>query len=175
MGVAQAPACESTSWGYDEAAADAAASTVRDVCARIAELLRTVPDEDLRRRPTAQRWSPLEYACHLRERVLMALRGEGGTAITMGRDERAVDDGYAAQDPNEVAVQVEQSARLFADLLDRLDRLGPDRWDLEVAYLFPEPSMRSLRWVAVHTAHEAVHHLADMGLPERHRAGSDDI
>ena len=31
-----------------------------------------------------------------------------------------------------------------------------------VAYLFPEPSPRTLRWVAVHTAHELLHHLYDI-------------
>jgi hypothetical protein len=52
-----------------------------------------------------------------------------------------------------------QAALLFTDLLHRL---GPAEWDLEVVYLFPEPSRRNLRWVAVHTAHEVVHHLRDM-------------
>jgi hypothetical protein len=80
----------------------------------------------------------------------------------MGRDERVTDDGYNKQDPRDVAVQIEQASILFVGLLDRLTEAD---WSLEVAYSFPEASMRTLRWVAVHTAHEVTHHLHDMRTP----------
>ena len=77
----------------------------------------------------------------------------------MGRDERVEHDGYNEQDPRNVAVQVEQAALLFVGVLERL---GTTDWDEAIAYRFPEPTTRNLRWVAVHTAHEIVHHLHDM-------------
>ena len=39
--------------------------------------------------------------------------------------------------------------------------LGSD-WDRTVVYNYPSHSVRSLRWVAVHTVHELQHHLLDV-------------
>lgn len=110
-------------------------------------------------------WSPLEYACHVRdvllvqrERVLQARRDDRPAFAPMGRDERVEHDGYADQDPAAVARQLRDAAALFANVLDRL---GPDR-DRTVVYNYPQPTERSLRWVAVHTVHEVQHHLLDI-------------
>jgi hypothetical protein len=37
-----------------------------------------------------------------------------------------------------------------------------DDWERTVAYNYPAPAARSLRWVAVHTVHEMRHHLLDV-------------
>ncbi len=152
-------------WGYDESAFASAGDVITTASERIAEIVRS-QGANLRVRPEPDRWSSLEYACHVRdvlliqrERVLKALRGHGDEVLPMGRDDRVVDDGYNEQQPVNVALQVEQAAVLLVDLLQRL---RPSDWDLEVAYLFPEASRRTLRWVAVHTAHEATHHLHDI-------------
>jgi len=152
-------------WQYDESHSESASETIADVCAQIAEIVRSSA-EGLRVRPAPGRWSPLEYACHVRdvllvqrERVLKALRGHGDEFLPMGRDERVLHDGYNEQKPRDLAVQVEQAALLFVSLLRRL---GPSEWDLKIAYMFPDPSTRTLRWIAVHTAHEVVHHLHDI-------------
>lgn len=159
------PAALPDAWQYDEGGFGSAGETIASASEQIAEVVRSHA-EHLRLRSTPDRWSPLEYACHVRdvllvqrERVLKALRGHGHEVLPMGRDERVVHDDYNAQQPANVALQVEQAALLFVDLLQRL---SPSEWDLEVAYLFPEASSRSLRWVAVHTAHEVVHHLHDI-------------
>lgn len=76
----------------------------------------------------------------------------------MGRDERVDHDGYAAQEPDDVAGQLIIAAQLFANVLGRLN---PDDWDRRVMYAYPRPAERSLRWVAVHTLHEVSHHLLD--------------
>lgn len=151
-------------WRYEDAQWGSSGEQIREACGAAAQVLRT--SADVRLRHAAGRWSSLEYACHIRdvllvqrERVLKAMRGHGGEPFRMGRDERVHDDGYNEQDPLDVAVQLEQSAILFTSLLDRL---APLEWDLEVDYAFPEPAMRSLKWVAVHTAHEVIHHLHDM-------------
>jgi hypothetical protein len=68
----------------------------------------------LRGRPAPDVWSRLEYACHIRdvllvqrERVLMVRRGFDDEALPMGRDERVDHDGYNDQKPVDVALQLE--------------------------------------------------------------------
>lgn len=77
----------------------------------------------------------------------------------MGRDERDFHDGYAEQDPVDVARQLTDAAQMLGNVLSRLAR---DDWDRIVVYHYPEASERSLRWVAVHTMHEAQHHHLDI-------------
>jgi hypothetical protein len=77
----------------------------------------------------------------------------------MGRDERVEHDGYAEQDPADVRRQLADAAKLFSNVLRRL---GPTDWERRVVYPYPEPTERSLRWLAVHTQHEVEHHLLDV-------------
>jgi hypothetical protein len=51
------------------------------------------------------------------------------------------------------------AAQLFANVLARL---GPDDWARTALYTYPEPTERSLRWIAVHTVHELHHHRLDI-------------
>jgi hypothetical protein len=124
------------------------------------------PDADLRSRRQPEIWSPLEYGCHVRdgllvqrERVLAARRRERPTCEPMGRDERVEHDGYAEQRPDDVARQLTDAAQLFANVLARID---PGEWERTVIYTYPRTAERSLRWVAMHTVHEARHHLLDV-------------
>jgi hypothetical protein len=123
-------------------------------------------DVDVRSRRHPEVWSPLEYGCHLRdvllvqrERVLAALRTDRPDGTAMGRDERVVHDGYADQQPADVARQLGDAALMFGNVLGRL---SADDWNRTVLYHFPETGERSLRWLAVHTMHEAQHHLRDI-------------
>ena len=77
----------------------------------------------------------------------------------MGRDERVEHDGYKDQDPTDVARELRDAARLFANVLQRL---APEDWSRTVVYSYPKPWERSLRWVAVHTVHEVRHHTLDV-------------
>jgi hypothetical protein len=77
----------------------------------------------------------------------------------MGRDERVELDGYAGQDPADVARQLGNAAQLFAN---DLGRLSGTSWDRPVIYTYPERAERSLRWLAMHTVHEVRHHLRDV-------------
>jgi hypothetical protein len=132
----------------------------------LADLIRTAKT-GLAIRPRPDVWSPLEYACHVRdvllvqrERILLARRVPCPELTPMGREERVDHDGYAIQDPSAVARQLTDAALLFGNVLSRL---GKQDWERQVQYNFPEPRPRSLRWVAVHTEHEVIHHLADAG------------
>jgi DinB superfamily len=122
-------------------------------------------------RPEPRTWSPLEYGCHVRdvllvqrERVLAARRIDCPSFDAMGRDERVEHDGYAQQQPADVARQLTDAAGLFANVIARL---GPLDWERTAIYGYPERRERSLRWVAVHTEHEVRHHLLDV----RHNLG----
>jgi DinB superfamily len=124
----------------------------------------TAADLTTRREPQA--WSPLEYGCHVRdvflvqrERVLAARSLDRPSFNSMGREERVQYDGYAEQDATDVARQLSDAARLFANVLSRLN---PTDWDRSLMYNYPEPRERSLRWVAVHTVHELHRHTLDV-------------
>src|SRR5262245_12163015 len=70
------------------------------------EKLGRLDDTAVRARPEPGVWSPLEYACHVRdvlrvqtERVQLAQREVEPTFAPMRRDERAVEERYNEQDP----------------------------------------------------------------------------
>ena len=158
--------CAECGFEYDEDDAPQAAASVRAAAAAVAAILRSADHASLSRRPEPATWSRLEYGCHLRdvlliqrERVLLARRADTPALAPMGRDDRVEHDGYGEQDPADVARQLEDAALLFGNVLDRLG----DDWRRTLVYNWPEPTERSLRWVAVHTVHEMVHHLGDMG------------
>ena len=58
-----------------------------------------------------------------------------------------------------MARQLADAAQMFSNVLARLTA---DDWDRTVIYHYPETCERSLRWVAIHTMHEAQHHLLDI-------------
>ena len=120
----------------------------------------------LRARRAPDTWSVHEYGCHLRdvllvqrERVLLARRTEAPDVVAMGRDERVEHDGYESQLTPDVARQLDDAASLFAHVLSLIEG---DTWDRTMIYNYPERMERSLRWVAVHTLHEARHHKRDI-------------
>ena len=94
-----------------------------------------------------------------RERVLAARRVDRPQCAPMGREERVEHDGYAEQEPRDVARQLTDAAALFGNVLTRL---SAQDWDRTVVYNYPQTRERSLRWLAMHTAHEAQHHLLDI-------------
>lgn len=157
--------CDECGFSYDLSRAGEAGQSIVDGVTDVAALLcETGTDVITRRRP--ETWSPLEYGCHLRdvllvqrERVLAARRRDRPSFDPMGRDERVEHDGYAEQDPTDVARQLTDAAQLLADVLARL---GPADWDRTLMYNYPKPFERSLRWVAVHAVHEVRHHLFDV-------------
>jgi hypothetical protein len=158
--------CHQCGFEYDLGRAQEAGPAIVAGTAELAALLQIESALDLRSRWHPDVWSPLEYACHVRdlllvqrERVLLARRADRPALTPMGRDERVEHDGYADQHPDDVARQVADAARLFANVLHRL---GPADWERTVVYGYPAPAERSLGWVAVHTLHEVRHHLGDV-------------
>lgn len=158
--------CEECGYAYDLAAAARAGDEIEVGVAELAELLTTTSPRTLAQRTEPQRWSPLEYACHVRdvlltqrERVLLARRADIPSVVPMGRDERVVHEGYAEQDPIEVAEELTMTARLLANVLRRLDTSD---WELRLIYNWPQRTERTLRWVAANALHDVRHHLLDV-------------
>jgi hypothetical protein len=165
--------CVECGFVYDEREAHRAAAAILTGGRAVARLL-TDAGPSARTRPAPTTWSALEYGCHVRdvllvqrERVLLVRRSAGPpTPAPMGRDERAEHDGYAGQNPDDVARQLQDAALLLGNVLDRLDESS---WARTIIYNFPTPWERSLRWVAVHTVHEVQHHLQDVQRGLGHR------
>ena len=120
----------------------------------------------LRARPSPAQWSPLEYACHVRDVALMqrdrlyvALVEDEPSFKPMYREQRVAFDRYDLQVPAVVADQVKMATDLLANGFDGLDAA---QWSRTVIYGFPGPSRRDVEWMAHHTIHELVHHLVDI-------------
>ena len=132
----------------------------------VAARMRSTPPGQLRARPIEATWSALEYACHVRdvllvqrERTLGALMYDSPAFPPMGRDERPALDAYNRQDPLRVADQIEMAAAMLVWVLDPLDTT---EWARTLHYNYPEPADRDLVWVARHTLHELHHHTIDI-------------
>jgi hypothetical protein len=125
-----------------------------------------VPDATLRRRTQPDVWSPLEYACHVRDvlevqrdRVLLALVEVEPEFVPMGRDERAIDLRYNEQDAALVRAQLDEAGAALATTLEGLDDAG---WDRTGVYNYPTSQLRSVEWIGRHTVHELRHHSRDV-------------
>jgi hypothetical protein len=128
--------------------------------------LAAIDETRVRVRPEPETWSPLEYACHLRdmlrvqtERIELAQREVDPVFVPMGRDQRVVDDRYNEQDPALVATELLAATEALASLLDGLD---DDGWRRAGVYNYPEPALRTVEWIAIHTNHELLHHRGDI-------------
>ena len=75
------------------------------------------------------------------------------------RDQRADLARYRDERPRQVASELVFAADLLAWVLNGL---ADPAWERTCIYNFPEPSRRSILWLAQHTLHEGVHHLVDI-------------
>jgi hypothetical protein len=87
---------------------------------------------DVRERPDPDTWSPLEYACHVRdvcrvylERLQLMLAEDDPHFPDWDQDATAVEVDYAGQDPETVRIELLARARELADAWDAVDE---DSW-----------------------------------------------
>jgi hypothetical protein len=150
--------------GFEAAAVprERVAQMIRDNAAAWSAVLARV---DVARRPRDDMWSPLEYACHVRDvfricdgRLALMLAEDDPTFPNWDQDASAVEDDYAAQDPGRVAVEIHEAAARFAD---RYDAVAGDQW--------ARPGTRSdgsrftVESFARYAVHDPVHHIYDVG------------
>lgn len=139
---------------------------LRQVGPRWQAALAAGPAEHLRARPAPATWSALEYACHVRDvllvqrdRVVRAVVEEGPDFSPMHREERVALARYADDPPPLVA----QEVAFAADLLARLfDGLSVEQLARRCVYGYPDRTEVDVAWVGRHTVHEAEHHLFDV-------------
>ncbi|MDQ4124238.1 MAG: DinB family protein [Actinomycetota bacterium] len=119
---------------------------------------------EARMRPSDDRWSCLEYACHVRDvfrlydrRLRMMLAEEDPLYPNWDQDEAAVSGGYDREDPARVADEIETAAEALAR---RFDGVQVDQW--------LRPGRRSdgaaftVESFARYFVHDPIHHLADV-------------
>ncbi|MGZ4713493.1 MAG: DinB family protein [Acidimicrobiia bacterium] len=154
--------------GFDAAAHDprATSTRIREVAASFRAALEA-PDAVQRFRP--DRWSLLEYGCHVRD-VLVIYRGRLGRMLTeddpmyenWDQDATAREADYSAQDPATVATELENAAgALAADF----DGVGAGAWS--------RPGRRSdgatftVATFSQYLVHDLVHHVWDVAAAPR--------
>jgi hypothetical protein len=122
------------------------------------------PGSRLRERPADDRWSALEYACHVRdvfrlfEQRLTLMRTEADPAYpNWDQDLTAVEDRYNEQDPARVAAEILEAASTVAAGFETVEG---SEWE--------RPGTRSdgahftIDTFARYLLHDPVHHLHDV-------------
>ncbi|MFZ0169978.1 MAG: DinB family protein [Candidatus Dormiibacterota bacterium] len=117
----------------------------------------------LRQRPSAKVWSPLEYATHLRDVLLLFARRIRAILATtepelevVSHDDLVAKGGYNRFDPQVVAGQINDAAQGLAAILEMLAPADFGRRG------FREGEQRTILALAQRAAHESQHHLLDM-------------
>ena len=160
-----------TECGFDSTTVDA-----RDVAAMVraqgeawAGILAERDLAWLRTPPADDRWSPLEYACHVRDvlrladrRVAIMLTDDDARFANWDQDATALDDAYDTQDPPAVAAELRAAA---SDLARRLDGVGEGAWERSGAR--SDGARFTVASFARYVIHDPLHHLHDVGAPGR--------
>jgi hypothetical protein len=127
-----------------------------------------------RRRPAPGLWSPLEYACHVRDvarrfdarlRLLLSTVDEPRFE-NWDQDATAVQDGYAEQDPARVAAELTEAAERLAQ---GFEAVPPEA--LERAGYRADGVRFTVSTLGRYVVHEFVHHAHDVTIE---RAGSGE-
>jgi hypothetical protein len=122
------------------------------------------PVDELRRRPSGDRWSPLEYACHVRdvfalydERLAMMLEEDDPLYPNWDQDATAVAERYVEQEPSVVATQLRAAADSLAD---RFDSVGGVQWQRRGRR--SDGARFTVTSFGRYMIHDPVHHLYDV-------------
>jgi hypothetical protein len=116
-------------------------------------------------RPSEDRWSPLEYACHVRdvfslydERLALMLTSDDPTFANWDQDATAVDQRYAEQDPATVAEQLQVAAERLALSFEGVTGAAWDRTGTR-----SDGARFTVATFARYLIHDPIHHLWDVG------------
>ena len=121
---------------------------------------------DAAQRPQPDRWSPLEYGCHVRDvcrvfagRVRLVLAEDEPQFANWDQDESAAHGRYAEQDPAVVSRQVEQDA---AGLAGAFEHVPEGEWHRVGTR--SGGSRFTLLTLGQYGLHDLAHHLWDVGV-----------
>lgn len=115
-------------------------------------------------RPAPNIWSTLEYGCHVRDvhllfadRVRLMLTQDDPEFANWDQDVTAVEQGYAAQQPEEVLTELTDAAAAVAEVYAGV---AGDQWDR--AGRRSNGSVFTVASLGRYHLHDAVHHLYDV-------------
>jgi hypothetical protein len=118
---------------------------------------------DLRARPRAEVWSPLEYGCHVRDvftvyhyRLGLMLTEDDPHFPNWDQDETALSEKYAEQDPDQVIVELRMAAETLAAAFARLTG---DQWHRTGNR--SDGARFTVDTLARYMVHDPIHHLHD--------------
>jgi hypothetical protein len=136
-------------------------SMIRDNSARWKDVL---SHPEVATRPSEDRWSALEYACHVRDvfdlydfRLKLMLEEDGPSYPNWDQDRAAVDGNYGSEDPTEVHAVMEEAAGRLAD---RFDSVSGAQW--ERTGFRSDGARFTIETFARYLIHDPVHHLHDV-------------
>jgi hypothetical protein len=120
-------------------------------------------NERLRRRPSPDVWSALEYATHVRDvlllftrRILAILSTDEPELEVVSHDHLVAAGGYNRLDPGQVAAAIHDAAQRLASILQALAPVEFARRG------FRDGQQRTILEIAQRAAHESQHHLFDI-------------
>jgi hypothetical protein len=153
--------CDECGFNADAFPSDTFAPTIRENAAAWSTILAR---ENVRERPQENRWSALEYACHVRdvyrlfnERLRLMLDKESPVFQNWDQDETALEDRYDLQEPSIVRGELLDAAGTYAE---NFAAVMPSQWD--------RPGTRSngsrftVRSLGIYGLHDPMHHLWDV-------------
>lgn len=126
--------------------------------------VRVLAQDGATERPAPTVWSPLEYACHVRDvfrvfagRVRLMLTEDGPTFENWDQDATAVAERYGQQDPAQVSVELQDAA---ADVTAAFDGVPDGAWTR--TGLRSNGSAFTVESLGQYFLHDVVHHLVDV-------------
>lgn len=122
------------------------------------------PVDEVRRRPSPDTWSALEYGCHVRDvhrlylyRLELMLAEDGPDFPDWNQDETAITDDYPSSDPVTVAAELAEAGHLLAD---RFDTVTTEQW-ARTGYR-SDGAAFTIDSFARYFVHDPIHHVADV-------------
>ncbi|WIY06591.1 DinB family protein [Amycolatopsis mongoliensis] len=156
--------CAECGLSYPTLTIEAARAIIGSLPHAVAAAVGQAATRDLRRRPAPDRWSALEYLCHLRDvcvtytiRLHRARTEDRPVLEPMLNDLRARRFRYNERSFDGVR---DELAACAAGLGEEIERLTPPDRERTVTRLAGEH--RTARWLVRQAAHEVAHHLEDI-------------
>jgi hypothetical protein len=154
------PECE-----FDASTARSA-EVARMIRSNAAKWYEVLSRPDVRQRPSADRWSPLEYACHVRdvfrlydERLRLMLEEDDPQYPNWDQDVTAIEDRYSEQDPVTVGEELQVAA---VRLARRFDGVKGQAWYRTGTR--SDGASFTVDTFSRYLMHDPVHHLWDVGV-----------
>jgi hypothetical protein len=171
--MAITPDTKNWTWVLERACEDCGFDSTVMEPERAGEMLRANADDwvsllaggrDLAARPAPDKWSPLEYGCHVRDvfrifraRLELILNEDDPLFANWDQDETAVAEGYGEQQPSVVSRELSEAVEALAG---RFEELPADVWQ--------RPGRRSdgaaftVTTFSQYLVHDPVHHVWDV-------------